>query len=232
LSASRSLGPVLVLLLVCFLLSVFLIHAWRSGSKIPFWHSFGPPLVPLDFISRLLLSFALSSYPWLQIVMVDRPTQVVGLPCSFTTATGGIETRAYGAAALELSSSLHCVVSSIVSSCIRLYPLLSAGPNCSTWVTLFVDRSIDLFLMIVFITVTNQKLEQSCSPYICIPLQQLIVTSRAALTLRLPATFWAAQCLSTSLNAQPSGRRFLPNPPRQCLRYIHRRYAQYSLVRT
>lgn len=185
--ASRSLDPVLVLLLVCFLLSVFLIHAWRSGSKIPFWHSFGLPLVPLDFISRLLLSFALSSYPRLQIVMVERPTQLAGLPfCSFTTATGGIETCAHGAAALELSSSLHCVVSSIVS-CIRLYPLLSAGPNCSTWVTSFVDGSIDLSLMIVFITVTSQNWSRAV--YLNHhPLQQSSVNSCAALPLRWTAT--------------------------------------------
>lgn len=84
----------------------------------------------------------------------DQPRSLDLLYCSsITAAIGRIETRAHGAAAFELSSSLHCVVSSFVSSCIRLvlYALLSAGPNCSTWVTMFVDGSIDHPLMIVLL---------------------------------------------------------------------------------
>ena len=92
-----------------------------------------PPSCTIRLFVLPFVSFALSSYPWLQIAMVDRPTL-----CNIVVA--GIETRAHGAAAFELSSSLHCVVSSIVSCCTRLdlFPCSRLVPNCSTSVTMFV----------------------------------------------------------------------------------------------
>ncbi|KAH6642876.1 hypothetical protein C7974DRAFT_112235 [Boeremia exigua] len=166
-SRSHSVRSWFLVLVSAFVFLCFTCTAFRLEDTI--LALIRPPLVPLDFTLVLVavVFFALSSYPWSQIAMVDRPTQVVGPTCCSSLLL--LAEAKHAPMARRLSSCRLLFIALFPAlfllvpdwsciSCCRLVQIVAPGLPCLS------VGSIGLSLMIVFIAATNQNWAESLLP--------------------------------------------------------------------
>jgi hypothetical protein len=117
---------------------LFVFYAWRSGSKIPFWHSFSLLLYHRLISCCLLLSFSRYHHTLGHRLLwsTDQPWSQDHLHLIAELKHAPMARQLPGCRLLfiALFQALFLVASDW--TCI---PCCRLVPNCSTWVTMFVD---------------------------------------------------------------------------------------------